>query len=68
MTEFLQTYGSWIVLGVGFLLMMAMHSGHGAGHGRHTGSDMDGQSGAEAGGDAAPSTGAAQARRGGGCH
>lgn len=31
MIAFLQTYGFWIILGVLFLLMMRMHSGHGMG-------------------------------------
>jgi len=34
MLEFVQTYGSWIVFGLLFLVMMRMHGGHGGtGHG-----------------------------------
>ena len=34
MLEFVQTYGSWIVFGLFFLVMMRMHGGHGGmGHG-----------------------------------
>ncbi len=31
MWEFLQAYGSWVVLGVFFLLMLRMHGGGGCG-------------------------------------
>lgn len=38
MWEFLQAYGSWIIFGLFFLLMVGMHGrgGHGMGHGEHT--------------------------------
>lgn len=38
MSEFLQTYGSWILVGVFLLLMLRMHTGgHGMGqHAQHT--------------------------------
>jgi len=41
MQQFLATYGNWIFLGLVFVFMMRMHSGHGsAGHGGMGGSGM----------------------------
>lgn len=36
MADFLQTYGTWIVGGAFFLLMLRMHAGGHGGHGQRT--------------------------------
>lgn len=50
MWQLLQTYGSWILFGIVFLLMMRMHSGgmhgHGGGHGMGMGHQQDEESSA----------------------
>lgn len=65
METFLQSYGSWIVIGLGFVLMLAMHGSHGGGHGQHTEPSGDTPSGTKSGAEPTPATGAAPARRGG---
>lgn len=68
MWEFLQANSTWIILGVGIVLMLAMHGGHGAGHGGHAGAGAEKRPSADAGGETAPGSGTTAARRGGGCH
>lgn len=64
MSEFVQTYGVWILVGGFFLLMMRMHSGGGCGMGGHdheTQKDKDTKEGTQ-------ETTSGTTRRGGGCH
>lgn len=60
MTEFLQSYGQWIFLGIMVLLMLRMHRSHGSGgHG-----GMQHRDHHEAGVDEKDK----ERRSGGGCH
>lgn len=61
MSEFLQSYGQWIFLGIMVLLMLRMHRSHGSG-GSHGG--MQHRDDHEAGVDEKDK----ERRSGGGCH
>lgn len=63
MWEFLQANSSWIILGVSFLLMMAMHGGHGGHSGTHDGSDEQKRAGTTPERERDPRAGAAAAPR-----
>ncbi len=64
MAEFLEANGSWLVLGLLFVLMLRMHLAGACGTGRH-----ESKAGAPTDDDPAASSGGARAREpAGGCH